>query len=314
MAGTGAFRPAAAGAICRPAPRLSAPGVRWRTDCAQPAGRRCSGVAVATGCPYRRLVSRWFRTGEKPGDVDPGTVRRTGAAVRSRRQLRHLQQRRHCPPRTQGGRLPDKARAWPGQEVGSTQRAIHWPVQAPRKTLVRPPRLPTRRAPCHGDRRRPGRLRDGRQPGRTRLARDVAGAPCGHCPGSLGQSARSALPQALGPRHRAVALDRQRLRPHPPPARTAAKRHRLGQLRGTATGPRRQGSAAPGATGGRLPQRFAGQPRPGQCRSQSRHPPAGRRAVLPASRLGPPAGAVPIAGRTAERSPATAPGSAAVTP
>nr|VVH84024.1 tRNA 5-methylaminomethyl-2-thiouridine biosynthesis bifunctional protein MnmC [Pseudomonas aeruginosa] len=101
----------------------------------------------------------------------------------------------------------------------------------------------------------------------------------------------------LGPRHAAVAPGAQRLRPYPPVARTPAARPRLGRLRRTATGLRRQGSATPGATGRSLPRRPAARPGARAGRAPRRRRPARRRPVLSRSRLGPSARAVPGPGR-----------------
>ncbi len=70
----------------------------------------------------------------------------------------------------------------------------------------------------------------------ARLAGNAAGAPRCPGPGGLGQPPGRALSQTVGPRHRLVAADSQRLRSYQAPARTLAQGPRLGRLRCTATG------------------------------------------------------------------------------
>ncbi|MNZ80974.1 hypothetical protein D3C78_996290 [compost metagenome] len=231
--------------------------------------------------------------------MDARSVRPARPPVGARHHPGHLRQYRLRPPRPARGRLRGgKAQGFRPQ-VGDARRRLPGRARGQRQTLVRPPAAPQRPARGAGDRRRPGRLRHGQQPGWTRLAGDPDRTPRRAGRGSLGQPAGRALPQALGPRHRAVETGGRRFRLHPPPARTPAGRRRLERLRRAAAGLRRQGSRAPGAPGRRLPERSAAS---GGCRrSLAAGRPGARtgRPVVRRGRLGPSAGAVPPAGQSA---------------
>ncbi len=253
MAGTGALERGPAGPVPCRAPGLPAPGVRGRKGRPDPAAGRCPGVPAAARRAGRRLVPRWLRPGEEPGHVVARTVRRTGATVGAAGDPGHFHQRRFRSPRAGRGRFRHATGTGLRTEARDAQRHLPGAAGERRQALVRTPRAPRRAPRGTGGRRRPGRLRQRRQPRRARLAGDPDRTPSRPRPGSLGQPPGRALPETLGPRHAAVAPGAQRLRPYPPAARTPAARPRLGRLRRTATGLRRQGSATPGATGRSLP-------------------------------------------------------------